>query len=336
MVTIKQVSELAGVSSATVSRVINNTDKVTEETRKQVLAAMEQLGYRPNFIAQSLASKKTNTVGYIVPELHGSFFGEMMSGSERELRGAGKHMFIAAGHSNEKDEIDAIEALLGRRCDALILHVEAVSDDYLISLADSNVPFVVVNRYIEEIGAHCIGLDNQQGGYLATKAVLAQGHREIAYLAGSLWKADARLRLAGHKKALAEFGVEYNPALFYEGDFQAHSGEAGIHQLLADGAKFTAVVCANDEMASGAIEALYANQIELPAQVSVVGFDNVNFAHYLRPKLTTVEYPMWDIGAMAARWILNKVYDCRATALNHVIQPKLIVRDSLVACKTSK
>ncbi len=132
MVTIKQVSELAGVSSATVSRVINNTGTVKEKNRVLVHKAMEKLGYRHNVIAASLASNKTNTVGYVVPELHGSFYGEMMAGSEEVLRSANKNMFVVTGHSDEEAEIKEIEALLSRRCDALILHVEAVTDEYLI------------------------------------------------------------------------------------------------------------------------------------------------------------------------------------------------------------
>ena len=204
MVTIKQVSELAGVSSATVSRVINNTDTVKEKTRQQVLDAMEKLGYRHNVIAASLASNKTHTVGYVVPELHGSFFGAMMAGSEKVLRQANKHMFVVTGHSDEALEKKEIEALLSRRCDALILHVEAVSDEYLIDLASQDVPIVVVNRYIEAIGEKCISLDNVLGAYLATKHLIDLGHTQIAYAAGALFKADGFNRLLGHKKALEE------------------------------------------------------------------------------------------------------------------------------------
>ncbi|MCC2616602.1 LacI family transcriptional regulator [Aestuariibacter halophilus] len=329
MATIKQVSELAGVSSATVSRVINNADSVKEKTRNLVLEAMRTLGYRHNVIAASLASNKTNTIGYVVPELHGSFFGPMMSGSEAELRNANKHMFVATGHSDEKVEQEEIEALLGRRCDGLILHVEAVSDSYLIDLARQDVPFVVVNRYIEEIGDYCISLDNVQGGYLATKTLLDAGHKDIAYIAGSLFKADARERLTGHKQALEEAGIMFNPALFYEGDFQAHSGFEGMMSLVGHLDAFTAVACANDEMASGAIEALRQEGIDVPQNCSVIGFDNIEFSSYLTPKLTTVNYPMREIGQMAARWILARAYGKETLELEHVLPPHIIERDSI-------
>lgn len=333
MATIYEVSKLAGVSLATVSRVTNGNTPVSERTKQKVLAAMEQLNYRPNSIAQSLASNKTDTIGYVVPELHGSFFGSMMSGSDKVLRKAHKHMFIAPGHSTEKDEKEAIEVLLGRRCDALILHLEAIGDDYLINLAEQNIPFVVVNRYIEEISEHCICLDNQLGAYLATQELIKQGHKAIAYIAGSLWKADAKDRLEGHKKALREAGIPYNVKLMYEGDFQGHAGEEGINELLKRGIPFTAVACANDEMASGAINALRDKGLIIPDDVSVVGFDNVEYSSYLSPKLTTVNYPMADIGRMAASWILNNVYGNNSMELTHIVRPELVRRNSVTAPK---
>ena len=326
MVTIKQVSELAGVSSATVSRVINNTDTVKEKTREQVLKAMEKLGYRHNVIAASLASNKTHTVGYVVPELHGSFFGTMVAGSEKVLRRANKHMFVVTGHSDEELEKKEIEALLSRRCDALILHVEAVSDDYLVDLVKQDVPMVVVNRYIKDIGENCISLDNVTGGLLATKHLIDLGHRDIAYLSGALFKADGVNRLEGHKQALSEAGINYNPNLTVEGNFQAKSGEAGIDALEAAGLHYTAVACANDEMASGAINALRNHGKRVPEDVSVIGYDNIDFASYLTPKLTTVDYPVQEIGAMAASWILDQVYGSHKMTMQHILTPELIVR----------
>ena len=326
MVTIKQVSELAGVSSATVSRVINNTDTVKEKTRKQVVDAMEKLGYRHNVIAASLASNKTHTVGYVVPELHGSFFGTMMAGSEKVLRQANKHMFVVTGHSDEDLEKKEIEALLSRRCDALILHVEAVSDAYLVDLASQDVPMIIVNRYIEDIGEKCISLDNVLGGYLATHHLIQLGHKDIAYAAGALFKADGINRLTGHKKALQENGLSFQDSMMAEGNFQAFSGEECVDELMARKVHFTAIACANDEMASGAVNALRKHGKRVPEDVSVIGFDNVDFASYLTPKLTTIDYPIREIGAMAAQWILNHAYGDGKMSIEHILAPQVIVR----------
>ena len=155
MATIYEVSELAGVSLATVSRVLNDSGKVTAKTREKVEAAMTELGYVPNSIARSLASNRTNSVGVQVPVLGGPFYGEILSGMEAELRDAGKHVIITAGHSDEASEKAGIEFLLSRNCDALILHVDAISDDDLAQLARGQVPIVVIGRYVPEFPDRC-------------------------------------------------------------------------------------------------------------------------------------------------------------------------------------
>ena len=210
MPTIYEVSKLAGVSLATVSRVMNNSGKVSPLTRKKVEDAMKELGYRPNMAAQSLASSRSNSVGVIVPVLYGPFYGDMLSAVEAELRAAGKHVIITTGDEHEAGEKDGIEFLLSKGCDALILRLDAVSDDYLLELSRKDkTPFVVLDREIPEIEDRCIVLDNEMGGYIATKSVLALGHRNIAYISGPLRKHDAAGRFAGHKRALGEFGVDH-------------------------------------------------------------------------------------------------------------------------------
>jgi LacI family transcriptional regulator len=329
MATIYEVSELAGVSLATVSRVMNNNARVSDATRAKVLAAMETLGYRPNSIAQSLASNRSNSVGILVSELHGPFYGEMLSGIENECRAAGKHVIIAAGHSEEASEIDGIEFLISRSCDALILHVEAVSDDYLIKLAAGKLPIVLINRYIPQLADNCIRLNNELGGYLATKQLLQQGHTELAYIAGPMWKCDAKERYAGHLRALAEQGLHFNQQLFAEGNFQDSSGSACMQQLLAKGLQFSALVCANDEMAAGAMEVARAHGLRVPQDLSIVGFDNLILARYIYPKLTTIDYPIGEMGRMAARWVLKHIYQQQALQLETVFEPVLVSRESV-------
>lgn len=331
MATIYQVSELAGVSLATVSRVMNNNARVSDVTRKKVLAAMEQLGYRPNSIAQSLASNRSNSVGILVSELHGPFYGEMLSGIENECRAAGKHVIIAAGHSEEASEKDGIEFLISRSCDALILHVEAVSDDYLIKLASGTMPIVLINRFIPRLANNCISLNNELGGYLATRQLLQQGHRQLAYMAGPMWKSDAKDRYQGHLRAMAEHGLSFNPALLAEGDFQDSSGSACMQQLLEKNIPFTALVCANDEMAAGAMEVARTHGLNVPQDLSIVGFDNLILARYIYPKLTTIDYPIGEMGRMAARWVLKNIYQQQALQLKNVFEPLLVCRDSASA-----
>ena len=330
MATIYQVSDLAGVSLATVSRVMNNNAKVSDKTKQKVLDAMKELGYRPNATARSLASNRSDSVGLLVPELHGPFFGQMMGGTESELRDAGKHVIITTGHSDVDKEVDGIEFLLSRNCDALILHVEAVSDEYLIELHKGTVPIVIINRYIEEMADRCITLDNALGGYLITKSVLEKGHREIAYISGPQWKDDSNQRIKGHKKALEEFNVPFNEQLMYQGDFTQTGGCDGLTSLLDAGIPFTALVCGNDEMASGVLATARQKGMDVPKELSVTGFDNIIYASLLFPTLTTIDYPIRQMGHMAAKLVLKDVYDKKKLEIRHQFIPKLVERNSAI------
>lgn len=333
MATIYEVSELAGVSLATVSRVVNGTAKVRQSTKDKVEAAMRELGYRPNTIAQSLASNRSNSVGILVPELIGPFYGALLSRIESLFRAAGKHVIIAAGHSDAELERDSIEFLQSRHCDALILHVESVSDDYLVALAESECQFALINRRVAAISERCITLDNRLGGFLASEHLLALGHRNIGYISGPMWKQDAKERYAGHQQALMDFGVKENQHAFFEGDFQETSGVAGLQYFIEQRIPISALVCANDEMAAGALTAAHDLGISVPEQLSIVGFDNTNFSHYTFPKLTTIDYPIAEIGAMAARWVLAHVYQKPGEPLVSSFQPKLVQRHSTFAAR---
>lgn len=329
MATIYEVSKLAGVSLATVSRVMNNNANVSDATRKKVTSAMTELGYRPNSIAQSLASNCSNSVGLLVSELSGPFYGPMMGGIEDAFRNQGKHVIIAAGHSDKEREEQAIEFLISRNCDGLILHVEAVSDEYLINLSKSETPFVLLNRFIAELADRCIVLDNVRGGYLATKHVLEQGHKHIAYISGPLWKKDAQDRLLGHKKALQEYDIAFDETLLYEGDFMEGSGTQGYIDLHNSAHHFSALVCANDEMATGAMASAREFGIALPEQLSIMGFDNVLFTRHTYPPLSTIDYPINNMGRMAASWILSEVYRKQTPQLQTIFEPELVIRQSI-------
>ncbi|XPF95888.1 LacI family DNA-binding transcriptional regulator [Colwellia sp. RE-S-Sl-9] len=333
MATIYQVSELAGVSLATVSRVLNKNTRVSDKTREKVENAMNELGYRPNSIAQSLASNRSNSVGILVAELHGPIFGHMMAGVESELRAAGKHVIITTGHSEEEKEKDGIEFLLSRNCDALVLHVEAVSDEFLIELSKGKVPVYLMSRYVNELKDHCISIDNRLGGYLATQAVLAQGHTEIAYITGHQYKADSVNRLIGHKKALAEKNITFDENLFFVGDYKETGGSAGLKHFIDNKRSFSALVCANDEMASGAMKYAREHGYELPEDLSIMGFDNVIFANYLYPKLTTIDNPVNEMGKMAAKLVLKTVYNQKNIEIQNIFEPKVIMRKSVIKYK---
>ena len=328
MATIYEVAELAGVSLATVSRVMNGNVKVSDKSRSKVQSAMKELGYQPNIIAQSLASNRTNRVGVLVSELSGPFFSYMLAVVESALREEGEHAIITAGHSNVEKEKDAIEFLLGCRCDALILHIDAVSDEYLLKLRERKVPFSLINHHIDDIAECCFTMDNEQGGYLATKSVIDAGHTQIAYISGPEFKEDAQLRLQGHQRALAEAGIAFDDNFHYRGNYNEDGGKAGVDELSSQ--QFTALICANDEMATGAMYSARKHGLSLPNDLSIVGFDDQVFARYTYPTLSTVKNPIAELGSMAAKWVLKEVYEINTNEpISNVFEPTLIKRDSL-------
>jgi LacI family transcriptional regulator len=246
------------------------------------------------------------------------------------LKQYGKHVIITAGHVDEKREHDAIEFLKSRRCDALILHAEAVSDEYLTALCKSDLPVVVINRKVDGLEDNCFVVDNEKGGYLAAQAAIQQGHKEIGYISGPKFKKDASDRLAGHKRALVEAGIEAKDDHIFEGDFHESSGQEGMHYLKQHFPDITALICANDEMASGAMTAAREAGLEIPQNLSIVGFDNVLFSRYLYPKLTTINNPIQSLGEMAARWVLKNVYNTKINqAIEHLFVPEVVERHSL-------
>lgn len=330
MANIYEVAELAGVSLATVSRVINPGAKVSEKTRQKVLSAMKELGYRPNSIAQSLATRTSNSVGVLVSELHGAFYGAMLSAIEETLRAAGKFVLVATGHSKEEQEREGMRFLVSRNCDALIVHVEALPDKFLVEHNQKSTPVVVVNRKVRGIADRCFSLDNELGGYLAAQSLLRQKHRKIAYISGPLDWVDAQQRLKGHKRALAEAGVTFDERLLYEGDYHETGGSEALNHLFDKGIAFSAVVCANDEMAAGAMAAAHDRGLRLPEELSIVGFDDAPISRYVYPKLSTVHYPITDMSRMAARWVLKNVYEQDHLDIGQqVFQPSFVARDSV-------
>ncbi|EAR10830.1 LacI family DNA-binding transcriptional regulator [Reinekea blandensis] len=328
MATIRQVSKHANVSVATVSRVVNGNKWVSDSTREKVLQAMKELGYKPNSFAKALATNRSDTLGMVVSDLAGPFFGEMMRAAEDTVRKQGKHLIITSGHESFDSEMDAIEFLMQRRVDALLLHVESIPDNDLIKMCDEySIPIILINRRVPELADNCISLDNDMGGYLATQHLLDQGHTAIACIAGPLFKADARARLAGYRRAIEQAGLRYDERLVIESDYQEEGGTQSIERLNRRKADFTAVFAHNDHMAIGAMKALKADGKRVPDDVSVVGYDDMVMARYTVPGLTTVNIPVAEFGRQAADLALLKLGD-REGSVTQKYQPELVVRQS--------
>ncbi|MEL7291206.1 MAG: LacI family DNA-binding transcriptional regulator [Pseudomonadota bacterium] len=328
MITIKEVSELAKVSQSTVSRALNGHPTVKEANRKKVFDAIEQLGYKPNAFAQALASSRSNSIGMLVGSLDGPFYGPLMHFAENTVRKRNNHLIVTSGQESYEKEQDSIHFLRSKQVDGLIIHSDKLSDDELIEVVEQNSATIILNRYIPEVADHCIYIDNELGGYLATKHLLEQGHQRVACITGQLSKGDSRDRLQGYRNALTEYGIDYDANLVIEGRFDHDGNHDKARRLLDRAPDISAIFCQNDNIALAVYDIAVERHIEIGKELSVVGFDNDSHSQHIRPRLTTVNFPVREMGTEAAQAVLSLVHK-QPPNINHRLNPELVVRDSV-------
>lgn len=333
MATIKDVSRLANVSISTVSRVINNTAQVAPEKREAVLSAMKTLNFRPNSFAQALVSKRSNCIGVLVGDLCGGpFFAQMMLGIESVIDRANKFTIVMSGNHDEQRERHAIEALLQRQCDALILHSKALPDEELLELAQLDTPVVFVNRLVPGAEDRCVWLDNREGTLCAVRHLVSKGHKQIAFITSDDEEfSDACQRLAGFKEGLQEACLSFDEKLVATAYADEVGGHVAAAELMSRNLPFTAFVAFNDAMAAGAISYLVEQNIAVPEQVSAVGFDDIPYIRFIRPKLTTVSYPIEAIGEQAAELAVRLLDEQPLDGVQLKFVPQMVIRDSVKA-----
>lgn len=293
MVTMLDVSLRAGVSKATVSRVLNGTGQVKESTRKQVFKAMEELGYRPNFLARSLANRSSNSVGLVVSTFDGFYFGRLLQQASRQTELHGKQLIVTDGHDTPQKELDAVQMLVDRHCDAIVLYTRFMSERALMSLMSTiRVPLVVVNRDVTQARERCVFFEQQDAAFQATEYLIQQGHRDIACITVPISTPTGQARLMGYRKALQKHGIRFSEERVKNGDSTMTVGHQLCQALLESGVTFTALFACNDDMALGASKALHQAGIRIPEEMSLFGFDDAPSAQWLQPALSTVYLPI--------------------------------------------
>ena len=323
-VTIRDVAKQAGVSVATVSRVLNNHPSTREDTRLAVLSAVEQLDYRPNANAQALASQNSDTLGVVVTDVTDAFFAILVKSVEH-----GKNILIGMGYHQAEKEKEAIDTLLRKRCNCLVVHSKALDDQTLATYLESVPGMVIINRCIKGYESRCVSLDNQKGTYIATTTLIKAGHRHIAYIGSNHKINDEADRKQGYLDALTEhhIPVAENAIVHSSPDFEG--GEEAMINLLSYDDNLTAVVTYNDSMAAGALSVLNENNIKVPKQFSIIGFDDMPIARYLVPKLTTIRYPIDLMANYAAKLALSLVDKTISLPINPQFNPTLVRRFSV-------
>lgn len=319
--TIRDVAREAGLSVASVSRVLNSHDNVHPDTRAKVQAAMAALDYRPNAAARSLSTSRSHAIGVVLPDLHGEFFGELVRGMDRAASERGYMLLLSTMHADSLLAGQAMGAMNGR-IDGMIVMAPQLSRSDLASALPPNLPAVLVNSP-DDAGHHNLRIDNRAGVMLMVRHLLACRRKRIVHLSGDPQNLDAAERAAAFADSMASLAPEL-PVRILTGDFSDDSGERLVQQLLAEGAEFDAVFAANDMMAMGALQALRTVGISVPSQVAVAGFDDVPLARYLG--LTTLKVDMVGIGRRAVERVISEIEGKGETPALHCLMPSLVVR----------
>lgn len=304
--TLTDVARRAGVSPATVSRILNGTAKVADDKRQAVLAAISELNFAPNQMAQSLKHGRTMTIGIVVQDIASPFFDEILHGVDDGLKGTGYASVIVSGHWNADEEAERIRLLLARKVDGIILLTGRMTDDTVLRFAEQR-PIVSLGRVLQTERAVGYKLDNEHGAWLAVRHLIELGHRRIAHLSGPVENRDSVERLAGYQRALKEADIAFDPALVVEGTLHESGGLLAMNRLYDSGQPFTAVFAVNDQTAYGARLFLYRKGIRVPDDVSLVGFDDLPGSSYTTPPLTTVRQPLYVIGQTAVQSMLRLI-----------------------------
>lgn len=323
--TVIDVAREAGVSVATVSRILNGSTRVGADKRDAVEQAIRRLDFKPNLFARYLKSGNTMTIGVLTQNIDSTFFARAMRGIEEELASEGYAPLIVSGHWDANEEAERVRLLMARRVDGLVILTGHLSDEQVIEFAKQQ-PIVVTGRELDAPGVRSLTLDQEACGHLATRHLLGLGHRRIAHILGPANQPDAMRRHQGYLRALAEAGLQPDPNLVVQGDFLETGGLLAMNRLLDAGHLFTAVFAANDQTAFGARVAMYRRGVRVPDDISIVGVDDLPAAAFATPPLTTVRQPIYEMGRHAAAALLEALRH----RVNEVAVPplELVIRET--------
>lgn len=306
MVTIKEVAKAAGVSVATVSRVYNGFEGVRDDTRSRVQRAADRLGYHPHGAARSLVTKRTHTIGVLLPALYGEFFSELIRGIHEATEASGFHVLVSSTR-RPADSLEPVLQSMRGRVDGLMLMAPELEPAAARHHLPARIPLVLLNGPPGEAPCAQLGIANVEGARQMVRHLAGLGHRRIAMIRGAAHNFDAAERLQGYRSALAEVGLPHDPALEMRGDFTEESGHRAARSLLEFADRPTAIFAANDCMALGALSAIREEGLSVPGDVAVAGFDDIPMARYAHPALTSVHVDIADLGRRAVTRLFDAI-----------------------------
>jgi len=327
-ITLKMVAESAGVSVNTASRAINNKQDINLETKKRVLKIAQDLGYVRNDTAVALRTKKTGTIGVVIADNRNPFYAEVLNGMEVAARKKNYHIILANTQRDYKKEEEAINLLLNKRVDGLLIAPVQDRDDDIKKLIEANIPFVIVGRDFNDIDLDAVYNDEVKGGFLATEYLIKKGHKKIAFINGVLHKSPAKGRLKGYKKALKECEIPFNDALISVGDIDVKDGYERTKQMLKKNLDFTAIFAYNDMMAFGAMQAIKEKDLRIPENIGLVGYDDILFSSLISPALTTIKLKKQELGVESVKLLLSRINRAHKKTKKIMLDVELIVRET--------
>ncbi|MFP3919680.1 catabolite control protein A [Lysinibacillus telephonicus] len=323
-VTIYDVAREANVSMATVSRVVNGNQNVKPATRKKVLEVIERLEYRPNAVARGLASKKTTTVGVIIPDISNNIYAEAARGIEDIATMYRYNIILANSDQNEEKELSLLDTMLGKQVDGIVMMSDAVTPKLRQSMEHSPVPIVLAGSVDELDQFASVNIDYFQASYEAVQMLITNGHKRIAFVSGPLQNTiNSKFKLEGYKKALEDANISTDENLIVSDEGTYDSGVEAWETLSALDEPPTAFFAGSDELAIGIIHGAQDNGKNVPEEIEVISFENSKLARMVRPQLTSVVFPLYDIGAVAMR-LLTKIMNKETIENQSVIIPHRI------------
>jgi LacI family transcriptional regulator len=331
MVTVRDVARRAGVSSSTVSHVLNRTRFVSDELRDRVLAAMHELEFHPNAAARMLSLKRSNTLGLIVSDIRNPFFASVTRGVEDVAQEHGYTVVLCNSDEDLVKETACLKTLQSRQVDGVLLASAGVADEYVSRLVQAGYPVVLVDRDLPDLGAPAVLLDNEGAAYSGVRHLIDRGHRRIGMISGRGSISTTTERVAGYQRALREAGLEPDSGLVISGQSTSEGGVAATHALLDLEPPPTAIFSGNNLMSIGALHAIASRGLTVPDDVAMVGFDDFPFpwSDAFRPHLTTVAQPTYELGRRAAETLVQMLNGSGTLAAPRVaLEGKLVIRES--------
>lgn len=330
MVSLTDVARRAKVSIATVSRVINNSDKVMAETREVVSRAMQELGYRPSRVARRLRQKggRRNLLGLIIPDIQNPFFAEMARGAEDAAYANDFAVILCNSDEDLKKEQFYLDVMQSESVDGIILPPINEQDAAVLKLVQSGLPIVTVDRSLAYSAMDKVEVDNRRGAYEAVEHLIKLGHKRIGLIAGLPKVSTSRERRQGYEDAMAAYNLPLEPGYIRTGDYKQASGTVLTEELLALPSPPTALFAANNLMAVGALEAIHKRRLKIPGDIALIGFDDLPWAEALDPPLTVVRQPAYEVGCAAVELLLKRLGDPKRPETHLKLLPKLVLRGS--------